>query len=110
MIEETLSEIIGKFNDKVASDEKLRSELVGVSRTILLKLEDGRSYHFSLAGCRASEAQPGDIGNPDITIESDESTITALYKKEMRTMKALALKKLRIDASFEDMLRLRKFF
>ena len=110
MIEKVLAEVIAKFNDKAATDEKLQSELAGISRTILLKLDDGRSFHFSLSDGKASDLRVGDIKDPDICLESDENTILALYRREMRVMKALALKKLRVDSSLEDMLRLRKFF
>jgi len=110
MIEKILTEIIAKFNGKAATDEKLKSELAGISRTILLKLDDGRSFHFSLSDGRASEPRSGHIEDPDIRIESDETTIVALYRREMRVMKALALKKLRVDSSMDDLLRLRKFF
>jgi len=110
MIEEMLTETINKFNEKVATDEKLRSELAGVSRSIVLRLDDGRSYHFQLSDGRASNMKVGDIDKPDISIESDEATIEALYKRDMRVMKALVLKKLRVSGSIEDLLRVRKFF
>ena len=110
MIEKILSDTIDKFNQKAATDEKLKAELAGISRSIVLRLKDGRSFHFQLADGRAEKPKAGDIDRPDISIESDEATIEALYKREMRVMKALALKKLRIDSSLEDMLRLRKFF
>jgi len=110
MIEDVFRDIISRFNEKAAGDEKLRSELAGVNRTILIILDDGRSYNFSLSDSRASDLIVAPIENPDISIESNEETIEALYKGEMRVMKALALKKLRIKGSFEDLLRLRKFF
>lgn len=110
MIEDIFREIISRFNEKAAADEKMRSELAGVNRTILIILDDGRDYNFSLSDSRASDLVVGPIENADISIESSEETIEALYKGEMRVMKALALKKLRINGSFEDLLRLRKFF
>jgi putative sterol carrier protein len=110
MIEDIFRDIISRFNEKVAADEKLRSELAGVNRTILITLDDGRNYNFFLSDSRASELVIGPITNPDISIDSNEETIEALYKGEMRVMKALALKKIRIKGSFEDLLRLRKFF
>jgi putative sterol carrier protein len=110
MIEKILSETIDKFNEKAATDEKLKAELAGVSRSIVLRLDDGRKFHFQLVNGRAGKPEVGDLDEPDISIESDEATIEALYTREMRVMKALALKKLRIDGSFEDLLRLRKFF
>lgn len=110
MIEDILRDIISRFNEKAATDEKLKSELVGVNRSILITLEDGRNYNFSLSDSRASDLVSGSIENPDISIESSEQTIEALYKGDMRVMKALALKKLRVKGSIEDLLRFRKFF
>jgi len=110
MIEDIFRDIISRFNGKAAADDKLRSELAGVNRTVLIILDDGRNYNFSLSDSRASDLIIGPIENPDVSIESNEETIEALYKGEMRVMKALALKKVRIKGSFEDLLRLRKFF
>lgn len=110
MIEDILADTIDKFNKKAAADEKLRSELAGVSRKIVLRLDDGRTFNFRLSEAQAIDLKTGDADNPDISIESDEATLDALYKGEMRVMKALALKKLRIQGSFQDLLRLRKFF
>jgi putative sterol carrier protein len=110
MIEDILGDVISRFNEKAATDEKMRSELAGVNRTILIVLDDGRNFNFTLADSKASNLIVGSIANPDISIESDERTIEALYKGDMRVMKALALKKVRIKGSIEDLLRLRKFF
>jgi len=110
MIEDIFRDIISRFNEKAAADEKLRSEMAGVNRIVLIILDDGRNYNFSLSNSRASDLIAGPIENPDISIESNEETIEALYKGEMRVMKAIALKKVRVKGSFEDLLRLRKFF
>jgi len=110
MIEDILRDIISKFNQKAADDEKLRSELAGVNRTVLIHLDDGRKFNFSLSDSKASDLASGPIENPDISIESNEETIEALYKGEMRVMKAIALKKIRVKGSMEDLLRFRKFF
>jgi putative sterol carrier protein len=110
MIEDIFNDIISKFNEKAKTDEKLRSELAGISKRVVIRLDDGRNFNFDLTDGRASELRKGSTDNPDIEIESDEKTIEALYKKDMRTMKALALKKVRIKGSIEDLLRLRKFF
>ena len=110
MIDDILNDTINKFNDKIATDEKLRSDLTGISRSIVLRLDDGRRFNFQLSDCHASKPNVGDLDNPDISIESDEATLEALYKGEMRAMKAFALRKLRVKSTMEDLLRLRKFF
>ena len=110
MIEDILREIITRFNEKAASDEKLKAELAGMRRTVLISLDDGRSFNFRLEDAKASALETGSIDNPDIAIESSEETINQLYKGEIRVMRALALKKVRVNGSLEDILRLRKFF
>lgn len=110
MIEDILRDTISRFNAKTGGDEQLRNELAGIERTILVSLDDGRNFHFALASSRASDLEQGSVENPDITIESSEENLEALYKGELRVMKALALKKVRVKGSFEDLLRLRKFF
>ena len=110
MIEDILTDIINQFNGKIITDEKLRSELTGVARSLVLRLDDGRKFNFHLADCKVSNFVVGDLDNPDIAIESDEATLEALYKKELRPMKAFALRKIRINSSMDDLLRFRKFF
>jgi putative sterol carrier protein len=110
MIEDILNDTINRFNGKVATDEKLRSDLTGISRSIVLRLDDGRRFNFQLSDCHVGKPNIGDLDKPDISIESDEATLEALYKKELRPMKAFAMRKIRIDSSVEDLLRLRKFF
>lgn len=110
MIEEHLQEAIARFNARAANDEKMRTELAGLKRTVLMELDDGRSYHFRISDGRAGELIEGPAEDAEIVISSSEKTIEAIYRGDMRIMKAIALKKIRIRASLEDMLRLRKFF
>lgn len=110
MIEKLLKEMLIKFNERAKTDQQLREELVGFERAVLIILSDGRKFSFRVSGGQAVDFQERAISNPDITIGTDTETIDKLVRKELRIMKALATRKLKIDASLEDMLRLRKFF
>jgi len=107
---ELLEQAVAKFNARARTDEKLQKELDGVERKVLLDLKDGTSYHFVLKDRQIGGVVDGPIDKPDVTITSDAATITALFRKEMGPMKAYATQKLKIKASLEDVLRLRKFF
>jgi len=107
---ELLEEAVRKFNERAGSDAKLTKELEGVVRTVLVDLKDGSKYHFTLKDQRIGPVAEGPADQPDITILSDAVTLTALLKKEMGPMKAYATQKLKIKASLEDVIRLRKFF
>ncbi len=107
---EVLERVIFKFNERTKTDEKLRSELTGIERKIQLELKDGTKYNFTLKDAHVDGVHDGPIAMPDITIITDTATLDALFKREMGPMKAIALQKLKVKASIEDMLRLRKFF
>ena len=108
-LEPQLRELISKFNDKIANDEKLRSELKGVDRKVLIDLESER-YNFHLHDEQVNDFRPGEIEEPDITIQSDPETMEGLISGKTKPMKALALRKLRLKGNIDDMLRLRNLF
>jgi len=101
---------IQKFNARAQSDEKLQRELDGIERTVLIDLKDGSKFHFQVKDKQIGPLAEGPVEAPDVTILSDAATLTALLKKEMGPMKAYATQKLKIKASLDDVLRLRKFF
>jgi putative sterol carrier protein len=105
-----LMETIRKFNEKASSDEKLKKELKGITRTIQVDVRDGEDYNFVLEDVRVSDLHEGVTDSPDIVIAASTKTFEALLTKQMGPMKAIALRKLKIKASLEDMFRLRKFF
>ena len=105
-----LEQAVQKFNTKAQADEKLQRELDGIVRTVLVDLKDGTKYHFLLKDRQIGPVNEGPVDAPDVTILSDAATLTALLKKEMGPMKAYATQKLKIKASLEDVLRLRKLF
>jgi len=110
MIEEYLNAAIEEFNKKGETDPKLRKEMEGVRRIVEVEVSDGDTYNFVLENAHVSGLQKGKIQNPDIRVIASSETFDLLWKRELRPMKALALKKLQVKASLEDMLRLRKFF
>lgn len=109
-MKDLLEQAIEKFNGKAATDENFQKELEGVTRTVLIRLRDGTAYHFTLADMRIDAVVEGDAEAPDVTIDSDRETLEAIFRKEMGPMKAYATGRLKVKASLEDLLRLRKFF
>jgi putative sterol carrier protein len=111
MLEDDLKKAIDTFNQKAATDEKLRSEIKGKVRTVLLELSDTESFNFTLKDDRLGPLGKGVIPNPDIHITTDSATMEALMKREMGPMKALVTKKLKLTKiSMEDLSTIRKFF
>lgn len=110
MVEQLIRGAIEKLNEKRESDDKVRAELEGLDRRIMISLSDGRIFNFTIENGHSSELQDGAIRDPDILIESDAETLEGIFKGEIGAMKALALKKIRVQASIQDMLRIRKLF
>ncbi|SRR6266571_8618251 len=109
-MKELIEQAVAKFNERAQNDAKLQKDLEGVVRTVLVDLKDGTKFHFVLKDRQIGSVADGPVDAPDVTILSDAATLTALLKKEMGPMKAYATQKLKIKASLEDVLRLRKFF
>ena len=100
---------MSKFNAKVSCDDALRKELAGVKRRVQIDLGP-EQFYFILEDSKVEGVCDGRIENPDITIISDEETIRKIHCRELKIMKAWALKKIRVRGSLEDIMRLRKFF
>lgn len=105
-----LGEAIGKFNTKAAADPKVAEELEGVERKVMIDITDGPKYNFKIENNRMTPLLDGAVDAPDIAVSADMATMLGLLKKEIKPMKAFALKKVRIKASLEDLMRVRKFF
>ena len=104
-----LDEVVAQFNAKVDCDPSLRKELTGIRKKVQVDL-GAEKYYFILEDCKVEGVCEGSVPNPDITIISDEETVRQLHSREMKIMKAWALKKIRVKGSLEDIMRLRKFF
>ncbi len=109
-MEELLMGIIDKFNQRAETDEKLRQELEGITRSVQIQVTDGKDYNFVLDNMRIENFTEGNIDSPDITIISDTKTIYGLFNRDIGPMKALATSKLKVKGSLSDMLKIRKLF
>jgi putative sterol carrier protein len=110
-MQDLLNEQLNKFNERIKTDEKLQKELEGFERTIQIVITDGATYHTTFKDNHAGVLTEGSLDKPDILISADEATLRGLLNKEISPIKAfLITKALKIEASLEDKLRLRKLF
>jgi putative sterol carrier protein len=111
LVEQLLREAIEKFNARVKEDQELAGELQGVRKVVQVEIEGGEWYHFVLSDGAVDGPHKGEAqAPPDIRIIASEETLTKLWTKELRVMKAFVTKKLQVKGSMEDLLRLRRFF
>ena len=107
-VEGVLKDLMERFNRKAGEDQKLRDELRDVTRSIAVEMRDGESYHFLLKESQLVDLTKGAADSPDIKIISDTETFEGLISRRIGPMKALATGKLKLEASLEDKLRIRK--
>jgi len=107
---EELEALVSRFNAKVATDPRLRAELEGIQRTVVLDLKDGTKFHFVLKDAHVDGILDGGVEKPDLTIISDTETVKGLLAGEIGPFKAYATRKLKVKGDLEDLLRLGKFF
>ena len=111
LVEQLLRQAIDKFNAKVKDDPELAKELQGVKKVVQVEVEDGEWYHFMLSDGEVDGPHRGEAQTtPDIRVIASSETLTKLWTKELRVMKAFVTKKLQVKGSMEDLLRLRRFF
>ena len=110
MLEEHLNAAIEKFNKAVEEDPKLKAEVADKVRTVQLIIEDGPSYHFILDHGHVDGIRDGGSANAEITVTSDMETMEGIFSGEVSALRAYATKKLKLKASLQDLMTLRKFF
>ena len=110
MVEQLLKGAIDKFNARVKEDPELAKELEGVSKVVQVEVEGCDWYHFTLRDGAVDGPHKGETADPDVRIIASADTLTKLWTKELRVMKAVVTKQLRVKGSMEDLLRLKRFF
>lgn len=105
---EALEDLIATFNGRARTEANLQEEVAGMERTIQLVTDKG-AYHMALRDGQMGGVEEGPLEGADVTIRCDEATFHGLVEGRIPTFKAMALGKLKVKASLEDALRLRKF-
>lgn len=108
-LEQSLKDMIAKFNAKVKEDEKLQSALEGITRKVQIEITDGKSYNFLLENKEMKNFSEGIIGDANVRIITDSTTMIGIINKKISPIKAYATKRLRLKASISDVLKLQKF-
>ncbi|MFO8109674.1 MAG: SCP2 sterol-binding domain-containing protein [Thermoplasmata archaeon] len=109
-VKEMIEKVVTSFRNKAKEEPKLKQKLKDFERDIVIDLEDDLDYHFTISNGDVSDLEEGKLEKADITIDTDSGTLKAILSKEMRPMEAYARKKIKIDASFLDLLKIKDLF
>ncbi len=107
-LEEQLKKMVDKFNDSVEKDENLRDYIKDMDRTIRIDITDGDTYLLKLHDCNMTFADEMEGDDVDIKVTASDSTMAGLIDGSVKPMKAYATKKLKIKASLQDLMLMRK--
>ncbi|MDI6708411.1 MAG: SCP2 sterol-binding domain-containing protein [Candidatus Thermoplasmatota archaeon] len=100
---------INKFNERVKADDKLKEVLRGLTRKVVVELEEEKRYSFVIQNSEIINFSSCDLEQPDIQIISDSETLGKLLNKELSPFKAYATGRVKIKASPADLILLRRF-
>ena len=109
-MEELIKGAIAKFNEQSERDEKIQDSIKGLKRTVQIALADGKTYNFTLEDNKLGDLCEGSIENANIKVTTDRETLEGLLKREINPLKAYANQKIKVQASFTDLLMFKKFF
>ncbi|MFO7792576.1 MAG: SCP2 sterol-binding domain-containing protein [Candidatus Saliniplasma sp.] len=107
---ELLKKMVEKFEKTVEEKDGIEDKLEGFDRNISITFKDDGNFHFSIDETDISDIKEGSDDDADITIKTDTETLNALLNKDMKPMEAYARKKIKVDASFMDMLKIKNIF
>ena len=108
-LEELLLKNIEKFKVKVKEDENLRKELMDFEKSVNIEIPDGEGFTFRLANAEIEDFRKGSVEDADITVIATNDDMVALFKGELKVMKAWATKRLKVKGNMADIMRFRKF-
>ena len=107
-LKDTMQGLMDRFNGKMEHDAGFQEHWAGKERSIVVELSDKGAIHLFLRDCKLTALADGPLDNPDIKILTDSKTFDAVLTKKMSGMRAYVTQKLKIKATAEDMLAIRK--
>lgn len=115
VLEERVRHLVDKANAKMASDEKMRKDVINLKKTfnVILTGETpgaDENYSFRLENAEIVDFKCEPVEKADVTLKCSTANMVKLLDGDLRPMKAYVTKKISISGNIQDLLILRKFF
>ncbi len=107
-LEEYIKAAIDKYRTKIEADEELKKDLMELVRKVSIDTTDNEGFGFILDKGEILDFKRGIIEDSEITIRATTDDFKLLFTGELKPMKAWATKRLKFDASIEDVMRVKK--
>ena len=103
-VEEAVKRMEAGFWRRYHANPDLQRKLAGKDRVIQLALTDGHGYWFHILDGKLAEIQHGIHARPDATVTVSKHDLLAVFNGELKPMQAYLTGRVRVKASFSDML------
>lgn len=103
-VEECVKRMEEGFWRRYNANPDLRAKLAGKTRVIQLALTDGHGYWFHILDGKLAAIQHGAHAKPDATVTVSKHDLLAVFNGELKPMQAYITGRVRLKASFGDML------
>lgn len=103
-VEECVKRMEEGFWRRYRANADLRAKLHGKERVIQLALTDGHGYWFHIKDGQLAEVQHGLHPAPHATVSVSKHDLLAVFNGELKAMQAYLTGRVRVKASFADML------
>lgn len=104
-MKEVLDNLVEKVNSKLATDEKYKKKLSGVTKTVVVQFDQDKFFNFRLENGQISPVSEGDA-EAEIRVQVPFETFNKIMNKETDALSAYFEKKLQVKASLMDKLLL----
>lgn len=107
-LEGHIAKAIEKFRKKIAEDKELQKELATEIRHVNVDTTDNEGFSFILDKGEIKNFRRGKHDTAEITLHATTQDFKLLFTGELKPMKAWATKRLKFDASLDDVMKLKK--
>lgn len=108
-VDQIYERILTAYAEKYPTNAKLQDAVRGKTRRILFDLKDHAHAAFLLEHDKLHRVDPHHLGKADIRIEANSHDLLALFNKELAPMQAFLSKRIKVHASFSDLLLAKSF-
>ena len=109
-VEECLKRMEEGFWRRYHASEELQKKLEGKTRVIQLALTDGHGYWFHIVEGKLAAIEHGHHAKPDATVTTSKHDLLSVFNGELKVMQAYLTGRVRVQASFGDLLFAKSLF
>lgn len=103
-VEEAVQRMEAGFWRRYNANPDLQKKLAGKNRVIQLALTDGTGHWFQILEGKLAEVRPGMHAKPDAIVTIDRADLLAIFNGELKPMQAYLTGRIKVKASFGDLL------